>query len=448
MPPPPIAFLSYVRFDDKPDGRITELRKRLSIELQQQTTEEFPIFQDINDIEWGQQWRRAIEGTLDIVTFLIAIITPNFFKSQPCRDELDRFLKHEKALGRDDLVLPVYYIESSVFNNARQPDADPLATILADHNYVDWRELRTASFTSAQVAGMIETMAKRIVKALGRGGPGASPAAAKPAAPSPSAENLERLEAAASLEFPRSPTAKTEPPTIIVDAMYRGDYPTLTEALTAAIPGTRIIVRPGLYRESIVIDKPIEIIGDGDLGDIVVEATGEDTVLFQANMGRIANLTLRHAGGGVCVEIAQGRLDLEDCDITSQDSPCVMIRDGADPRLRRNRIHDGSFGITIVDNGQGTLEDNDIFGNKIGGVVITGPGKPTLRRNRITRNGLVAIRMRGGQGVFEDNDLRGNARGSWAISLESLGKVTSKGNLEEPPPKGFDALTLALTPNS
>ena len=48
---PPAAFMSYVRFEDEHEGgRLTEFRERLSAEVQMQTGEEFPIFQDRNDI--------------------------------------------------------------------------------------------------------------------------------------------------------------------------------------------------------------------------------------------------------------------------------------------------------------------------------------------------------------------------------------------------------------
>jgi len=230
----------------------------------------------------------------------------------------------------------------------------------------------------------------------------------------------------------RGPTYKTEPPTYVVDAFHRGDYSDLTGALKAANPGDRILVRPGLYQEGIVIDKPVEIIGDGPLDEVVVEASGSDVVLFRAGMGRIANLTLRQAGGGRwhCINITQGRLDVEGCDITSQSRTCVVIHGGADPRLRRNRIHDGkAAGVYVYEDGQGTLEDNEIFSNAHAGVTIKEGGNPTLRRNRISRNGYEAIWVfDGGQGLFEDNDLRGNTRGAWDISRDSRDKITRARN--------------------
>lgn len=107
----PLAFMSYAHVDDA-DGRLTELRKLLSTETQVQTGDEFPIFQDRDDILWGQSWDERIEKSLDEVTFLIPIVTPSFFNSKNCRGELQRFLEREKKLGRNDLVLPIYYVTS------------------------------------------------------------------------------------------------------------------------------------------------------------------------------------------------------------------------------------------------------------------------------------------------------------------------------------------------
>jgi F-box protein 11 len=197
----------------------------------------------------------------------------------------------------------------------------------------------------------------------------------------------------------------------VVDALYRGDHTTVIEALKAARPGDRILVRPGLYKEAIIIDKPVEIVGDGELGEVVIEASGK-LLLFKASMGRVSNLTLRQIGGsdGYCVDIAQGRLDLEGCDITSQGLSGVAIHDGADPRLRRNRIHDSKqAGVYVYQNGQGTFEDNDIFANVLSGVEIRTGGNPTLRRNRIHDGKAGGVLVgENGLGTLEDNDIFAN----------------------------------------
>src|SRR6476620_3481982 len=104
--------------DHHDDGQLSQFRERLAAEVRAQTGQEFTIFQDRNDIAWGQNWQQRIDEALDAVTLLLVIITPRLFLSPPCRAEFHRFLNRERVLGRADLILPVYYI------GARQMD-DP-----------------------------------------------------------------------------------------------------------------------------------------------------------------------------------------------------------------------------------------------------------------------------------------------------------------------------------
>ena len=114
----PGSFMSYVHSDDK-YKQLTTLRERLSDEVGMQIGIEFPIFQDTKDIHWGQNWEQRIKNALDEeMTFLIPIITPGFFNSEPCRDELERFIEVETKLNRNDLILPIYFVDTPLLNNA------------------------------------------------------------------------------------------------------------------------------------------------------------------------------------------------------------------------------------------------------------------------------------------------------------------------------------------
>src|SRR6267142_5515248 len=98
--------MSYVRLDDEYlEGRLSELRQRLEAEIRLQSGDrEFHIFQDRNDITWGQNWQERLNAAIQSTTFLIPIVTPAFFLSPACRDEFGKFLAHEKTVGRNDLV--------------------------------------------------------------------------------------------------------------------------------------------------------------------------------------------------------------------------------------------------------------------------------------------------------------------------------------------------------
>jgi F-box protein 11 len=421
--PKPAAFMSYARLDDE-YGHVTRFCERLSHEVGTCTGEDFLIFQDRKNILWGQNWKERIKESLDEVTFLIPIITPRFFGSSACRDELQRFLEREKELKRDDLILPIYYVDCPLLNDEEKRAGDELAQAIADHQYADadWRDLRFEPFTSPQVGKTLEKLAVQIRDALDR-----MQASEKTEAPEPDAgvthlsarepSHLSLSDIESVIErggSTRGPFAKTEPPTRVVDQMHHGDHLTITEAIEAANPGDRILVRPGLYYGGLVIDKPLEIIGDGNLDDVVVQAVGMDALLFKTTMGRVVNLTLRQMGGGgywFGVDIAQGRLELDGCDITSQSLSGVAIHSDADPRLRRNRIHDcEAGGVFVYENGQGVLEDNEIFENAFAGVEIKAGGTPTLRRNRIHDGKAGGVFVGGnGQGVLEDNEIFGNA---------------------------------------
>jgi len=163
----PIGFLSYVRSDDEhDDGRLTEFRRRLSGEVVAQTGERFDIFQDRTHIAWGQSWEERIHDCVDAGIFLICIITPGFFKSEMCRSEIERFALREKLLGRRDLILPVYYIHCPVLSDESLCRNDPVAQLISERNYVDWRALRFDSLKSPRSKKMFAKLAGDIRSAL------------------------------------------------------------------------------------------------------------------------------------------------------------------------------------------------------------------------------------------------------------------------------------------
>lgn len=414
----PAAFMTYAHLDNK-YGHLTTFCERLSDQVQMQLGYEFPIFQDRKDIQWGQNWRQRIEDSLDEVTFLIPIITPGFFNSGVCREEFERFVEREKRLKRNDLILPVYYVNTPLLNDADLRLTDPLAELIASRQFADWRELRFELFTNPQVVKTLAHLAEEIRNALPRVQMKASATTSAALETEPTAATAD----AVSEPPTQGPTTKKDSPTVIVDPMHHGDFTTITDAIRLAEPGTRILVRHGLYSEGLVIDKPLEIIGDGGPGEIVVQAQGISVIKFQTSMGRIVNLTLRQMGGkSFCVDIGQGRLELEDCDIASQGLSCIGVYGGADPRLRRNRIHDSrkGSGVFVYDNGRATLEDNDIFGNAFSGVEITNGADPTLRRNRIHDGKQSGVHIHdNGQGTLEDNDIFSNGRGEVQIGSTS-----------------------------
>ena len=277
----PVAFMSFVNSDfQHEEGRIAQFRERLIDEVSMHTGKELSIFQDRDDALWREAWKAHVEDSVNGAAFLIAFITPRYFRSEQCRSELTAFAELESTLGRGDLVLPLYYVRCPFLDEEARYNDDELVEVIVSHQHrFDWRELRFQPLTAPEVGKALEELALRIRDALepvqpsmlsrlsasrmaelgkrglrGQFRSGKDQPATEAAKPVPS----NGLETSAE-EAPKPPG----PPTRVVDPMGRADHVTISEAISKANSGDRILVRPGLYQEALVIDKPLEIIGDG-----------------------------------------------------------------------------------------------------------------------------------------------------------------------------------------
>jgi CheY-like chemotaxis protein len=168
--PQPQAFLSYTRLDNEFfGGEITSLRKFLELGVKVVTGQrDFGIFQDIDGIEFGQSWQKILDQAISGARLLMPIITPLFFSSAGCRDELEKFLSHEKALGRDDLILPIYYVTAPVLEKADLLAKDSLATVISARQRVDWRAQADLPIDDPKTRAAVRDLAQKIAAAIAR----------------------------------------------------------------------------------------------------------------------------------------------------------------------------------------------------------------------------------------------------------------------------------------
>ena len=113
-------------------------------------------------------------------------------------------------------------------------------------------------------------------------------------------------------------------PSLIVDkcTTVRGHFSTITAALRAAHPGDRLIIKPGVYRESLRIDVPVMLMGcpgaagaGGGGGGVTITSSRNHTVHSTAPFARMENITLRQTG-------SSGR----SCLLISRDTTGVTLR--------------------------------------------------------------------------------------------------------------------------
>ncbi len=205
--------------------------------------------------------------------------------------------------------------------------------------------------------------------------------------------------------------------TLIVSSSGSGDYKTISEAINNAQPGTRILIRPGLYQESLIVNKSLKLIGDGPKAQILIQNADSNCIVLQTDIAEIRGLTLLGIAGQknkkfFAVDILQGSPVLADCDITSDSLACIAIHGtSANPIIQKCQVHDGKTGgIYIYDNAQATLEDCDVFGNTLVNVEIKGSSNVMIKNCKIHdgKDGGLVFHVNA-QGTAEDCDIFGNA---------------------------------------
>ena len=340
--------MSYVHQDDKYE-RLTTFRALLSDEVQIHTGEEFPIFQDRKDIQWGQNWKERIEESLDNVTFLIPIITPSFFKRQYCRDEVERFLERERRLNRNDLILPVYYVDCLILGDERLRLADELAREIGLRQYTDWRDLRFEPSTSPEIGRRLALLAVQIRDTLHR--IEESTEVVSPEAQT-SIPKLEKLPAYNDMEHVQEPETQTKADQFMLMS--------LTDPLTGALNRRYLeqrlaeeiysSVRYDYAMSLMMIDiDDFKFYNDNhghSAGDLVLEMTAQ---CLKGSL-RAADVLSRFGGEEFCILLPQTNL-----------SEAKIIAERARRRIERTRFQFGQtqpLGAVTVSIGVAALSPN------------------------------------------------------------------------------------------
>jgi parallel beta-helix repeat protein len=335
---------------------------------------------------------------------------------------LNVFLKREDQLKRNDLVLPIYYIEVDL----KKAKRDPLLNVIFKHQYADWRELRFELATSPQFSRSLAQIATDIRDAISR-----SPALKRPGTQlrkkpgkksrAASAEQVSialseaHAETVADANTTTLPSEKSEPRVRLVDISGQGEFVSVHEAIIHASAGERIVIRPGIYNEKpLLIDKPLELIGSGKIGEVIIRGRDESVINFGTVLGRLTNLRIEHEGPGkkrgtanYALYISQGKLEAENCQIATEAAHGVLISSGADPRLRNLQISSAGIGIFFASS-LGALEDSIILSRTSAAVSLASGGNPTIRRNRLhTDAGLAVHIFNNATGLFESNEIAG-----------------------------------------
>jgi hypothetical protein len=135
--------------------------------------------------------------------------------------------------------------------------------------------------------------------------------------------------------------------TLVVAADGSGDCRTIGDALERVQPSglTAIIVKPGLYEETLHLEHACEIRGACNSDRPIVESAVGAALTSVARSARIIGLTFRGTGvrSGITVEIASGSLHMEDCVIEGSTEQGIRLAGRQANPMLKNCTIEGPF---------------------------------------------------------------------------------------------------------
>ncbi len=128
---------------------------------------------------------------------------------------------------------------------------------------------------------------------------------------------------------------------LYVGGSGEGNYTSIQEAINAASNGDTIFVYNGMYKENVVIDKSINLIGESIDETIIDGNRSNDVIRVEAGNVKIANFTIQYSGrkeNMAGIYIVGSYCRIENCKIIKNNRGIYMISDN-------NVIRDCSINI-------------------------------------------------------------------------------------------------------
>ncbi len=187
----------------------------------------------------------------------------------------------------------------------------------------------------------------------------------------------------------------------------QGQCLSLKVALRQALPGTEIILLPGVYRESVMVDKAVAILALGEPGEVVLEGQAGPVLRLRSAGVSLHGLTVRAVAGEVAIKVEGGAAQIEACEILGGS---VWVDSGAQASLRGCRVSpNGGVGLKVRPRGQ-ALADGCAFAGEGGAVELEGSARAQLTGCTLMGSayaGLLALEQ--SHAVLEDCDIGGHA---------------------------------------
>jgi len=152
-----------------------------------------------------------------------------------------------------------------------------------------------------------------------------------------------------------------------------GRFLSLRVALRHAAAGATIQVQPGCYRESVVIDKAVSIVGMGTASEVVVDGGREAALVIHAPGATVQGLgfrTERH-DGGPCADLVEGGPALDGCRFEGGGDACIRVGSRVQAVLKDCEVRSSArLSVEVAPEGRAVLESCTLEGFRRAGLSL------------------------------------------------------------------------------
>jgi len=169
------------------------------------------------------------------------------------------------------------------------------------------------------------------------------------------------------------------------------DYPTIQQAINAAVPGDTVYVKVGVYYENVVVNKTLWLVGE-DRSTTIIDGDTETVVQVEANDVKITGFTMKNSGEpsytcSIYVYQASG-CNISYNTITGNSGNGIWLENSSYNNVEGNSINITGYieiAAIMIWGSYNNISDNTVTAREGWGVMLMGSNN-RLRGNNMTNS--------------------------------------------------------------
>lgn len=223
----------------------------------------------------------------------------------------------------------------------------------------------------------------------------------------------------------------TRSPAEVVVGQSGADLSSIVAAVGKVRRGGRVVVGPGVYRETVRLTREVELLAGGARSEVVIEALNGPGLVLTADRAIIRGLTVRSRArsGGVpapAMQVTAGQPVVEDCTIEGSGDAVVVSGSGTAAMLSRCRLQSNGVGQGLVVEGPARARAEGCeIANLVGGVVARLGGDVLLVGCKVTGCSVAGVQVTD-KGLATMEDCEVAQSGQAGVMAASGGRIVMR----------------------